>query len=163
MVEHPGAETDLQIISGVPAILKTSRVISEPGRAREALPFVLYASTDRKGIKAEYSTSRAKQVNSRKRSRKKAVGKAKLEKSAASELTKRSDSIVESVLDGVAEEEFKGIRFLCDLAGDSTNNEESLCGRRSIALELAAEPPWRPEPADAETNGTPEPESERDS
>ncbi len=104
-----------------------------------------------------------KQVNPRNRSRKKAVGKAKLGKSAANELTKRSDSIVESALDGFAEEELKGIRFLFDVAGDSTNNEESLCGRRSMALELAAEPPWRPEMADAETNGTPESEDEEDS
>ena len=120
-------------------------------------------SIERKRGRPLQDGSKAKQVNSRKRSRKKAVGNAKLGKSAANELTKRSDSIVESVLDGFAEEELKGIRFLYDLAGDSTNNEESLCGRRSIALELAAEPPWRPELPDAETSGASESEGEQDS
>ena len=114
----------------------------------------------------KHSASRAKLVNSSKRRRKTVVGVAKLEKAAAKELTKKSDSIVKSLLDGTAPEDLKRIRFLYDLAGDSTDLDESLRKRRSMALELAAEPPWRPEQteADAETTtGTPESESEQHS
>jgi hypothetical protein len=105
-------------------------------------------------------------VNSSKRRRRTVVGVTKLGKAAAKELTKRSDSIVKSVWDGSADEDLKRIRFLHDLAGDSTDLDEGLRKRRSMALELAAEPPWRPEQAeaDAETkDGIPESESEQHS
>ncbi len=93
-------------------------------------------------------------MNSSKKRRRTVVGVTKLGKAAAKELTKKSGSIVKSVLDGTTPEDLRGIRFLCDLAGDSTDLDESLRKRRSFALELAAEPPWRPEQAEADAETT---------
>ena len=83
------------------------------------------------------------------------AGATKLRKAAAKELSKNSGHITKSMLDYPAPEELKNIQFLCDIANDSKGPEEVPRNRRSIALDLAAEPPWRPESADqgTETRG----------
>jgi hypothetical protein len=105
-------------------------------------------------------------VNSRKRRPKTAGGAAKLRKAAINELTKRGGSIVKSLLDSSASEEFNRVRLMYDMAGDSAEVDDGLRKRRSIALELAAEPPWQPESAerDMETAaGTSEAKDEQQS
>jgi hypothetical protein len=99
-------------------------------------------------------TSKADPVNSSRKKRKTAAGNTKLRKAAAKELSKKSGSLTKTMMDYPASEELKNIQFLCDLAGDSTAPDEGGRERRSIALDLAAEPPWQPlSGEDTETGG----------
>jgi hypothetical protein len=95
-------------------------------------------------------------VNSTKKKRKPVAGTTKLKKAASKELLKNSGHLAKSILDNSAQEELKNIQFLCDMADDSTGPDKGALRRRSIALDLAAEPPWQPEPAnqDTETAGS---------
>jgi len=94
-------------------------------------------------------------VNSSRKQRKPVAGTPKLKKAAAKELSKNSGHLARSILDNSTREELKKIQFLCDLAGDSAGPDGGPRKRRSVALDLAAEPPWRPEPTgqDEETAG----------
>jgi len=87
------------------------------------------------------------------------VANTKLRKATAKELSKKSGSLTKTIMDCPAPDELKNIQFICDLAGDSTAPDEGGRKARSIALDLAAEPPWQPESADDDTescSGTPE-------